>query len=81
MNDWLYRSCMLPAAPLSDYVLLTAIIFVGAAVPLIIGSQIERKRRREGAQSASPLPRWVWWALPLFLIAWWFASAWLFLDD
>lgn len=76
-----YRASMLPAAPLSDYVLLTVIIFVGAAVPLIVAFFVERKRRQEGKSAGVVMPRWVWWALPLSLVAWWFVSAWLFLND
>lgn len=69
---------MLPEAPPSDYVLLTLIVVVTGVVPFVV--TLVARRRGDGPP-ASSVPAWALVAVPVLLVAWWFAAAWLFLPD
>lgn len=73
---------MLPEAPPSDYVLLTLVVVVTGVVPFVVTLVARRVARRHGdGPSASSVPAWALVAVPVLLVAWWFAAAWLFLRD
>jgi len=74
---------MLPEAPPSDYVLLTLIVVVSGVVPLVValGAAQVLRRSRGTAEPRRSVPVWAVVAVPVLLVAWWFAAAWLFLPD
>ena len=74
---------MLPEAPPSDYVLLTLIVVVTGVVPFVVTLVAPRLlgRRRGTAEPRRSVPVWALAAVPVALVAWWFAAAWLFLRD
>ncbi|GEM_PF-2940229 len=74
---------MLPEAPTSDYVLLTLIIVVTGVVPFVLTLVAPRvlRRRRDAAEPRRSVPAWAVAAVPVLLVAWWIAAAWLFLAD
>ena len=74
---------MLPEAPPSDYVLLTLIILVTGAAPFVVALVAPRvlRRSRGTAEPRRSVPVWAVAAVPVLLVAWWFAAAWLFLAE
>lgn len=74
---------MLPEAPPSDYFLLTLIIVVTGVVPFVVALVAPRvlRRDRDTAEPRRSVPVWAMAAVPVLLVAWWFAAAWLFLAD
>ncbi|WP_282944119.1 hypothetical protein [Cellulomonas endometrii] len=72
---------MLPEAPPSDYVLLTLIVVVTGVVPFVVTLAARRVQRHRGGGADRSAPAWTPWAVPVVLVAWWFAAAWLFLRD
>ncbi|RMI13813.1 hypothetical protein [Cellulomonas triticagri] len=74
---------MLPEAPSSDYLLLTLIIAVTGGVPyaVMLVAPVVLRHRREATEPRRTAPAWVLVAVPVLLVAWWFAAAWLFLAD
>lgn len=74
---------MLPEAPQSDYFLLTLIVVVTGVVPFVVTLVAPRflRRHRDSAEPRKSAPLWAMAAVPVVLVAWWFAAAWLFLSD
>ena len=71
---------VLSEAPASDYVLLTTIIVAAGVIP---AGLVAARRSGKGNDTAlaTRRPRWLLWVSLIFLAAWWFAAAWLFLRD